>query len=172
MIFKIKIIKLDSMSKYKKVNQDEHIRWFREIDLKFLKSSNYFSNDKFKILFCMKSFKDDSTIQWFQHINNDHNLKSIIFVDFEQFLFDLIIDSINCRLLVYEKWIDVMQKSNQKIFAFKIYLKNIKSYMFSFEKMHKVNFFLIKFKNDLKKKILNTKEMSHTREKILVKIIM
>ena len=65
-----------------------------------------------------------------------------------------------------------MQKSNQKKFAFKIYLKNIKSHMFSFEKMHKVNFFLTKFKDDLKKKILNTRKMSHTREKILIKTIM
>ena len=64
-----------------------------------------------------------------------------------------------------------MQKSNQKIFAFKTYLKNIKSHMISFEKMHKVNFFLVKLKNDLKEKILNTKEISHTREKILIKII-
>ena len=31
---------------------------------------------------------------------------------------------------------------------------------------------MIKLKNDLKKKILNTKKMFHTREKILIKIIM
>ena len=171
-IFKIKIIKLDSMSKYKRANQDEHIRWFREIDLKFLESSNYFSNDRFKILFCMKSFRSDSTIQWFQHINNDHNLKNIIFVDFEQFLLDLMIDSTNRRLLVYERWIDAMQKSNQKIFAFKTYLKKIKNHMLSFVEMHRANFLLIKLKNDLKNKILNTREMSHTREEILVKTIM
>ena len=44
--------------------------------------------------------------------------------------------------------------------------------MLSFVEMHKANFFLIKFKNDLKNKILDTRKMSHTREEILVKIIM
>ena len=44
--------------------------------------------------------------------------------------------------------------------------------MLSFVEMHRANFLLIKLKNDLKNKILNTREMSHTREKILVKIIM
>ena len=38
--------------------------------------------------------------------------------------------------------------------------------------MHRANFLLIKLKNDLKNKILNTREMSHTREKILIKTIM
>ena len=44
--------------------------------------------------------------------------------------------------------------------------------MLSFVEMHRANFFLIKLKNDLKNKILDTREMFHTREEILVKTIM
>ena len=58
-----------------------------------------------------------------------------------------------------------------KISIFKIHLEKFKSYLLSFEKKHKTNFFLIKFKLELKNKILNINNVFKLREKILIMII-
>ena len=45
---------------------------------------------------------------------------------------NLIANSINCRLIVYERWENIEQNSNQKVSTFKAYLKDLKSYLFDF----------------------------------------
>ena len=46
----------------------------------------------------MQFLENDSTIQWFTHISDDESitLSQMIYLKFEQFLLNLIIDSINC----------------------------------------------------------------------------
>ena len=89
----------------------------------------------------MISLIDDSQIQWFSHCNNDSNLNDVTFDDFEKFLLNLIVDLVNRRLNVYERWKNIKQNSNQKITIFKVYLKDLKSHLFKFEKIHKTFFF-------------------------------
>ena len=61
-IFKNKSIKSDKMRFYKNLSVDEHVRWFREIDIKYIMSFEYFSIDVIKIVYCMQFLKDDSTV--------------------------------------------------------------------------------------------------------------
>ena len=110
--FKNKSIKLNKMRFYKDLNVDEHVRWFREIDIKYMMSLEYFFIDVIKIVYCMQFLKDDSTVQWYQHVNENALLSKKFYAKFMTFLLDLITDSINRRLFVYERWKEIKQKSD------------------------------------------------------------
>ena len=125
-IFKDKSIKSDKMRFYKNLSVDEHVRWFREINIKYIMSLEYFSIDVIKIVYCMQFLKDDSTVQWYQHVNENALLSKKFYARFMTFLLDLITDLINRRLFVYERWKKIKQRSDQKIFAFKAHLKKLK----------------------------------------------
>ena len=58
-----------------------------------------------------------------------------------------------------------------KISIFKTHLEKFESYLSSFEKKHKTNFFFIKLKLKLKNKILNINNILKLRKKILIIII-
>ena len=58
-----------------------------------------------------------------------------------------------------------------KISIFKTHFEKFKDYLSSFEKKHKANFFLIKFKSKLKNKILNIDNIFKLKKKILIMII-
>ena len=49
-------------------------------------------------------------------------------------------------------------------------MKKLKNHMFIFNKKHKINFFLIKLKSELKNKILNINNVLNIRKEILIKI--
>ena len=87
-------------------------------------------------------------------------------------MLNLIINSINRRLIVYEKFDAIHQKIDQKINVFKIYLKEIKKELSFFNKYHKVMLFLIKLISILKNKFFIMRNVSNIRKIILFKIIM
>ena len=55
---------------------------------------------------------------------------------------------------------------------FKNELKKYEIHLFSFEKMHKINFFFCKLLSFLKKKLLNIEKMSTIKKNLFAKIIM
>ena len=55
---------------------------------------------------------------------------------------------------------------------FKNKLKEYEIHLFSFEKMHKINFFFCKLLSFLKEKLLNIEKMSTIRKNLFAKIIM
>ena len=130
-------------SSYHEESEDEHIRWFQNVRIEFLTCSNYFWNDRAKILWCMRFLKGDSQSQWFIRTNDDEDLKSISYDYFKSFLLNLVADSMNRRLIVYENWERIRQRSNQKVSNFKSELKEYEIHLSSFEKMHRVNFFFV-----------------------------
>ena len=79
-------------------------------------------------------------------------------------MLNLIIDSINRRLIVYEKFDAIYQKTNQKVNIFKIYLKKIKKELFSFNKYHKAMLFLTKLISVLKNKLLIMRNLFNIKE--------
>ena len=111
-IFKNKSIKSDKMRFYKDLSVNEHVRWFREIDIKYIMNLEYFFIDVIKIVYCMQFLKNDSTVQWYQHVNEDALLSKKFYAKFMTFLLNLITNSINRRLLVYERWKEIKQKSD------------------------------------------------------------
>ena len=56
-----------------------------------------------------------------------------------------------------------------KVLIFKTYLEKLEIYLSSFEKKHKANFFIVKFKSKLTNKILNINNVFKFREKNLFK---
>ena len=58
----------------------------------------------------------------------------IIYLKFKQFLLNFVIDSINRRFIVYEKFDSTYQKIHQKVKIFKTYLKETKRELSSFNK--------------------------------------
>ena len=59
-----------------------------------------------------------------------------------------------------------------KILIFKTHLEKFKSYLLSFEKKHKANFFFVKFKLEFKNKILSIDNVFKLKKEILIIIIM
>ena len=87
-------------------------------------------------------------------------------------MLNLIIDSINRRFIVYEKFDAIHQKIDQKISVFKIYLKEIKRELFFFDEYHRVMLFLIKLISMLKNKLLIMRNVFNIKKIILFKVIM
>ena len=58
-----------------------------------------------------------------------------------------------------------------KILIFKIHFKKLENYLSLFRKKYNTNFFFVKFKLELKNKILNINNIFKLRKKILIKII-
>ena len=110
MIFENKSIKSKMMRVYKNQSVNEHVRWFREIDIKYMMNLEYFFFDMIKIIYCMQSLKDDFAVQWYQHVNENVLLLKKTYAKFMTFLFNLIISFINRRLFVYERWKEIKQK--------------------------------------------------------------
>ena len=125
-VSKDKSIKSNKIRFYKDLSVDEHVHWFREIDIKYMMSFEYFFINVIKIVYCMQFLKDDSIVQWYQHVNEDVLLSKKFYARFMTFLLNLITDSINRRFLVYEWWKKIKQKSDQKMLAFKTHLKKLK----------------------------------------------
>ena len=82
------------------------------------------------------------------------------------------INSINRRFIIYEKFDAIHQKIDQKVSVFKIYLKEIKKELFFFDKYHKAILFLVKLISMLKNKFFIMRNMFNIRKTILFKIIM
>ena len=120
----------------------------------------------------MASLTGDPQAQWFSHCANDLKLNDVTFDDFENFLLNLIADSVNRRLNAYERWEEAKQNSNQKITTFKAYLKDLESHLPEFEETHKAFIFLAKLRHELKQKIFGTESVPDTREGILEVAIM
>ena len=87
-------------------------------------------------------------------------------------MLNLIIDSIDRRLIIYEKFDTTHQKTDQKVSVFKIYLKEIERKLFSFDEYHKAMLFLAKFISVLKDKLFIMKNMLSIKKIILFKAIM
>ncbi len=132
----------------------------------------YFITNKNKILYCMLFLKNDVATQWYSRTSNGAKLKSETFEEFKEFLLNLIANSINRRLLVYERWKNARQKLDQKIIAFKKYLDELKIYLLSLLEKHRIYIFLIKLKSNLKVKILDINNVLNTRDELLAIIIM
>ena len=78
----------------------------------------------------------------------------------------------NRRLIVYEKFNAIHQKTDQKVSVFKIYLKEIERKLLSFDEYHKAMLFLAKLISVLKNKLLIMKDVLSTKKIILFKVIM
>ncbi len=167
-----KSLKLKKLKSYKSLSVDKYITWFRKIDINIMRFSTYFTTNKNKILYCMLFLENDVATQWYSRTNNGAKLKSEIFEEFRQFLLNLIANFANRRLLVYERWKNARQKSNQKIIAFKKYLNELETHLSSLLEKHRIYIFLIKLKSNLKVKILDIDNVSNIRDELLTIIIM
>ena len=98
-------------------------------------------------------------------------IDQIIYLKFEQFLLNLVVDSINRRFIAYEKFDATHQKIDQKVSVFKVYLKKIKKELSFFDEYHKAMLFLAKLILVLKNKLLIIKNVPNIRKTILFKII-
>ena len=122
----------------------------------------------------MQFLKDNSIIQRFIYSFDNETMTTdqISYLKFEQFLLDLVVDSINRRLIVYKKFNTIHQKIDQKVNIFKSYLKEIKKKLSLFDKYHKIMLFLTKLISVLKNKLFIIKDVFNTKKTILFKIIM
>ena len=95
----------------------------------------------------------------------------VIYLKFKQLLLNLVIELVNRELIVYKKFDSIHQKGNRKVNVFKIYLKEIKKELSSFDDYHKVMLFLIKFVSVLKNKLFIMRNGFDIQKTILFKII-
>lgn len=159
------------MRPYKGQSEGEHMRWFRDVDIKFIMSPEYFTTDRDKIIFCMQSLEGDPATQWYQYFGA-HDVAQITFAKFKEFLLDLVADPVNRRLAAYERWEEAKQRADQKVSVFKAALEDIEAQLPPFSEEHRANFFLAKLRPALKDKILSTGNVPRQREEILAQAIM
>ena len=96
----------------------------------------------------------------------------VIYLKFKQFLLNFIIDSINRRFIIYEKFDAIHQKIDQKVNTFKTYLKKRKRKLSFFDEYHKLMLFLTKLISVLKNKLFIMRNEFNIRKTILFKTIM
>ena len=152
-----KSLKFNKLKNYKEFFEKKHRHWMRDAKLIFIKNFDYFSNDRTKILWCMTFLIDDSQTQWFNHCVNDLKLNDVIFDDFENFLLNLIVDSMNRRLNVYERWKKLNKIRIKKLRFSKFIWKIWKVICSNSKKFIKRLFFLLNFVMSLNKKFLISK---------------
>ncbi len=68
-----------------------------------MRFSTYVITNKDKILYCILFLENDVATQWYSRTSNGAKLKSETFEEFRKFLLNLVVNSINRRLLVYER---------------------------------------------------------------------
>ena len=90
-------------------------------------------------------------------------IDQVIFLKFKQFLLNFVIDSINRRFIIYEKFDAIYQKINQKVNVFKISLKKIKRKWPFFNEYYNVMLFLVKLISVLKNKLFIMKNVFNDR---------
>lgn len=100
---KAKTLRPDKMRPYKGSSKGEHLRWFREVKVKFLMSPEYFTTKTAKVVYCMQLLESDASTQWHSYFHT-HDMNYVTFAFFEKFLLDLVANPINRRLGVYERW--------------------------------------------------------------------
>ena len=171
---KSKTIKPEKMRAYKGQSENEHQRWFRDAKIKMMSAPEYFVTDKAKILWCMQSLEGDPATQWFTHTSDGETVAAgqVTYLEFEQFLLDLVADPVNRRLIAYEKFDAAHQKTDQKVSVFKAYLEEIERELPPFDEYHRAMLFLAKLTPVLKNKLLTMGDVPNTREAILSKAIM
>ena len=168
---KAKTLRPKEMRPYKGQSEGEHLRWFREVEIVFMTSPEYFTTDLAKIGHCMLAVEGDPADQWYAHINK-YGLATQTFESFKTFLLNTMSDPANRRLLAYERWEQSRQRADQKVTVFKAYLEELESHLPPFSEEHKANIFLAKLKGDLKNKILSTGNVPKQREEILALAMM
>lgn len=166
------VLRPEKMRPYKGLSEGEHLRWFRDVEIKFLMSPEYFTTEQVQILYCMDSLEDDPNAQWYSWFKNRGNLNGVSFGFFKQFLLNLVSDPASRRLLAYEKWEEARQRPDQKVTNFKAYLEELEAHLPLFSEEHKSYFFLAKLRRELKNKILSTGNVSTQREEIFAQAIM
>ena len=82
------------------------------------------------------------------------------------------INLINRRLIVYEKFNAIHQKIHQKVNVFKFYLKEIKRELFFFDDYYKTMLFLVKLISVLKNKLVMMRDVFNIKKIDLFKVIM
>ena len=165
------VLRPEKMRPYKGVSEGEHLRWFRDVETKFLMSPEYFTTDRAKIVYCMDSLEGDPNAQWYTRFRAI-GLDNISFDYFRRFLLDLVADPASRRLLAYEKWDSAKQRTDQKVSAFKAYLEEAESHLPPFSEEHRAQFFLTKLRPELKNKILSTGQVAQSREELFAQAIM
>ena len=168
---KAKTLRPDRMHPYKDNSEEEHLRWFREVEIRFLMSPEYFTTDQAKVVYCMQSLEGDPNTQWYGYYQAN-KLDGVTFEFFKSFLLDLIADPVNRRLLAYEKFEATRQRQDQKVSVFKAYLEELKAHLHPMPEELRANFFLAKLRPELKNKILSTDNVPKQREEILAIAIM
>ena len=169
--FKAKTLRPEKMSEYKGESEGEHIRWFREFEIKAMQSSEYFPTDLSKILFCMLGLVGDPSNQWHQY-QKQHGIEGASFEFFEQFLLDLVADPVNRRLSAMERWESARQRSDQKVTAFKAYLEEAESRLEPMTEHFRADAFFAKLRPELRNKLASTGNVPRNREELLAQAIM
>ena len=75
-------------------------------------------------------------------------------------------------LLVYKKWEEARQRTDQTVLVFKAHLEELEHHLPSFSNEHLAHFFLAKLRPELKTKILSTGIVPKSREEIFAQAIM
>ena len=60
LLIKTKTLRPDKMRPYKGSSEGEHLRWFREVKVKFLMSLEYFTTETAKVVYCTQSLESDT----------------------------------------------------------------------------------------------------------------
>ena len=95
------------------------------------------------------------------------NWDTLIWVYFEKFLLNIIENSVNYQLNVYQLYISTMQQSHQSVHSFEVYLSNLKTQLLSIEKAYLVMNFFTRLWVDLWTALTNYQDLSTTQNSLM-----
>ena len=116
---------------------------------------------------CKKTFNHNDSI-----VSMTIKIWKISLIIASNFFLNLITNSINRRLVVYENWERVRQRSHQKMSSFKNEFEKYETHLSFFDTIHSINFFFCKLLLSIKKKLLNIEKMSTIKKNMFAKIVM
>ena len=114
----------------------------------------------------MQYLDDNPSTQWLGYFNA-YDWESLTFLEFKQFLLNLVADPANRRLFAYKRWEEARQRPDQKVAIFKAYLEELEGHLPEFPKEHQTNFLFIKLKPELKNKLLGMGKLPKLKEELL-----
>ena len=155
-----------SLKKYHDKIIKEHREWIHDIEISFQNISWHFEKNEKKILYCMIYFKNESKKLWFNHEKTMFAAQQMWF-NFINFLLNIFENSMNWDINMTQQYVNALQRSDQMIWTFTVYLSTLKHQLSLYSDEHKWAHLFIKLKSELHVIITNVQSIFTTWDALI-----
>ncbi len=147
------------LKKYHEKIIRKHREWIRDVETSFQNTFWHFEKDEKNFLYCMIYLKSESKKLWFNHEETMFAAQQTWF-NFIDFFLNLIENSMNWSINVTQQYVNALQRLNQMIWIFAVYLSILKHQLSLYSDEHKWTHLFIKLRSELHVIITNVQSIS------------